>query len=96
MKTISAVKARHGLGNLLNLVSLKHESYVIERSGVKMAVLSPYAPEADQAPSLPNQEAGDPERAGKLDIRDLAGIGAELWTGEDAVDYIRRERDAWD
>lgn len=88
MKTISAVKARHGFGDLLNRVSLKHESFVIERAGVKMAVLGPVSP--------PERRAADPEREGRLDLRDLAGIGADLWAGEDAVAIIRRERDAWD
>jgi len=33
--TVSAVKARQNLGELLNIVSLKHEDVIIERAGKK-------------------------------------------------------------
>ncbi len=38
--TVSAVKARQNLGELLNLVSIKHEEVIIERAGKKMARLT--------------------------------------------------------
>ena len=37
--TVSAVKARQNLGELLNLVSIKHEEVIIERAGKKIARL---------------------------------------------------------
>lgn len=37
--TVSAVKARQNLGELLNLVSIKNEEVIIERAGKKMARL---------------------------------------------------------
>lgn len=38
--TVSAVKARQNLGELLNLVSIKHEEVIIERAGKKIAKLT--------------------------------------------------------
>jgi plasmid stability protein len=31
-----------------------------------------------------------------LDIRELEGLGKELWQGIDPVEYIRAERDSWE
>ena len=38
--TVSAVKARQNLGELLNIVSLRHEDVIIERAGKKIARLT--------------------------------------------------------
>ncbi len=29
-------------------------------------------------------------------ILDLEGLGRELWTGMDAAEHVKKERDAWD
>ncbi len=89
MKSVSAVEARQGFGKLLNMVSLRHESFVIERAGRKLAVISPY--EEAPIPPMAREPGG-----GKLDIRGLAGLGADLWTSHDADEYIRKERAAWE
>lgn len=47
---------------------------------------------ADEA-SLHN-EPGTTPRSPKL--LDLAGLGAEIWQGVDAGDYVRELRDEWD
>jgi hypothetical protein len=47
---------------------------------------------ADQASQHP--EPVMPTRAPKL--LDLAGLGAEIWQGVDAGDYVRELRDEWD
>lgn len=39
LKRISATKARQNLGQLLNEVSLRGDSYIIERAGKPLAVL---------------------------------------------------------
>ncbi len=88
MKTVSAVEARKGLGHLLNLVSLKRETIVIERAGEKMAVLKAY----DSKPE--KRKANQSE--GKLNLLNLAGIGGEIWGDMDADQYIRLERSQWD
>ena len=92
MKSISAVEARKGLGMLLNRVHLRHETFVIERAGKKIAVLQAYEPGA----SLSDQ--GDKDRRipeGKLDIRDVAGLGADIWKSVDADEYVAKERAEW-
>lgn len=38
--TVTAVKARQNLGELLNLVSIKHEEVIIERAGKRIAKLT--------------------------------------------------------
>jgi len=87
MKTVSAVEARKGLGHLLNLVSLKRETIVIERAGEKMAVLKAY----DSGPNKKRTAS----REGKLDLLDLAGLGGEIWTGVDVGEYLCQERAQW-
>ena len=85
MKTISAVEARQQLGSLLNLVSLTHETVVIQRAGKNIAILSEYQP----------QRPGLEPSAGKTDIRALEGLGADVWQGMDVGDYLRKEREQW-
>jgi hypothetical protein len=87
MKTISAVDARKGLGHLLNLVSIKHETIVIERAGEKLAVLKPYDTSKEVEP--------DTARGGRLSLLDLAGVGGEIWAGVDVDQYLQREREQW-
>ena len=82
---VSAVDARKNLGHLLNLVSLTHEQVIIERAGKKMAVLTEY----NDKP-----ETSAPKR--KLDIRDIRGLGKEIWHTVDVDEYIRNERDSWE
>ena len=81
-QSISAVKARQKLGEILNRVALRHEEIIIERAGKKIARLSPI----DNEKSRPQ---------GKLDFRKAAGLGKEIWEGMDVDDYLRRERDSW-
>lgn len=35
-------------------------------------------------------------RRKKRSILELEGLGAEIWEGIDAQEYVRREREAWD
>ena len=39
--TITAIKARQNLGELLNRVSLRHDEFIIERGGKPMAAVIP-------------------------------------------------------
>ena len=87
MKTVSAVEARKGLGHLLNLVSLKRETIVIERAGEKMAVLKAYDSGANKKTAA--------SREGRLDLLDLAGLGGEIWAGVDVGEYLTQERAQW-
>ena len=80
--TVSAVDARRRLGELLNRVSLAHEEITIERAGKEVAKLVEISTPASR-------------HEGKLDLRKAAGLGAELWQGVNADEYIRQERDQW-
>jgi hypothetical protein len=40
--------------------------------------------------------AADDENTGELSIMDLHGLGAEIWQGIDAQQYVNELRDEWD
>ncbi len=80
--TASAVEARRNLGRLLNIVSLTHDDVVIERDGKPIARLIP----CDRAPAA---------ASAKLDLRQAAGLGKELWRQLDVDAYVREERQTW-
>jgi antitoxin (DNA-binding transcriptional repressor) of toxin-antitoxin stability system len=82
-ETISAVEARQKLGEILNKVALMRKEIVIERAGKKIARLCP----VDENPVRP---------AGKLDFRNAAGLGEQLWKNTDVESYILREREEWE
>lgn len=91
MKSVSAVEARQGLGMLLNRVHLQNETFVIERAGKKIAILQAY-------PETVSEKARTPEiriPEGKLDIRNLAGLGSEIWKDMNVDEFISGERDGW-
>ena len=81
---VSAVEARRNLGKFLNVVSLTHDDVVIERAGKAIARLSAY------------EDHPSPVPRGKLDLRNIRGLGKELWSREDADSYVEQERKAWD
>ena len=99
--TVTAVKARQNLGELLNLVSIKHEEVIIERAGKKIARLTaiedstvsePVAQEyAVKTKSGRVRKSGDladiPEGAvpDRPDILDLCGLGQELWENKGVI-----------
>ena len=82
---VSAVDARRTLGELLNRVMIANDEIVIERAGKKVAKLVRCDTKTD------HQQQSE----GKLDIRNSAGLGKELWNALDVDDYIRQERDSW-
>lgn len=84
--TVTAVEARHKLGHLLNLVSLTHSKVIIERAGKKIAILSEYADSDTTASSS----------AGKLDIRNIRGLGKEVWGAINVDEYLKQERNSWE
>ena len=81
---VSAVDARRTLGELLNRVMIANDEIVIERAGKKVAKLVRCDYQSDQQ-----------QHQGKLDFRNSAGLGKELWETLDVDDYIRQERNSW-
>ncbi|NOU35449.1 MAG: type II toxin-antitoxin system Phd/YefM family antitoxin [Kiritimatiellaceae bacterium] len=93
--TVTAVKARQNLGELLNLVSIKHEEVIIERAGKKIARLTAIE---ESAVSEPVAEAYAVKKKGgsKIDFSEFFGT----WDDEEyrrvteAVNEFRRLRGA--
>lgn len=83
MEKVSALEARKNLGRLLNIVLLKNEDVLIERSGKPVAKLT-------------SIESGRTSSSGKRDFRKLKGVGKELWKKVNADDYISGERNQWE
>lgn len=73
--TVSAVKARQNLGELLNIVSIRHEDVIIERAGKKVARLTSVEPEdnAIHEPMVKNYTARK-EQTGTIDFSDIFGM----------------------
>lgn len=82
-ESVSAVEARQKLGELLNRVDLLNEEVIIERAGKKIARLSPI-------------KSVKSRTRGKLDFRNAAGLGKEIWENIDVEAYIQQERQEWD
>ncbi len=82
-ENVSAVNARRSLGKLLNLVSLKHEEFVIERAGKPLAKLSPCGTRTN-------------EHHAKLDFTKARGLGKDLWRNINTTEYLQQEREEWD
>lgn len=71
--TVTAVKARQNLGELLNLVSIKHEEIIIERAGKKIARLTAIE---ESAVNEPVAEAYAVKK-GKIDLSEFSGTWSE-------------------
>ncbi len=80
---ISAVDARRSLGHLLNIVVLRQEEVIIERSGKPVARLTGF-PESGATSD------------GRLDFRRSRGLGKALWQTVSTEAYLNEERSAWD
>lgn len=78
--TVSAVKARQNLGELLNIVSIKHEDVIIERAGKKIARLTSVETESG-AVNEPVAEKyatrDEKDKTGKIDLSEFFGTWSE-------------------
>jgi prevent-host-death family protein len=77
--TVTAVKARQNLGELLNLVSIKHEDVIIERAGKKIARLTSVEPETDtvQESAEATYATRNEKKKGKIDLSEFFGTWSE-------------------
>ncbi len=71
--TVTAVKARQNLGELLNLVSIKHEEIIIERAGKKIARLTAIEESAVNEPVAEDYAV----KKGKIDLSEFSGTWSE-------------------
>ncbi|MBT4290884.1 MAG: type II toxin-antitoxin system Phd/YefM family antitoxin [Deltaproteobacteria bacterium] len=83
MEKVSALEARRNLGRLLNIVLLKKEDVIIERSGTPVAKLTT----CDSTSKQPT---------GQIDFRKMKGVGKNIWKKNNSEEYIAREREQWD
>jgi len=75
-KSVSAMEVRQNFGQILNEVSLLGEIVTIERAGKAIARIVPVHYEEKL----------------KLDFRDIGKLPSEIWSGEDAEEYLNIER----
>ncbi|MEQ8223909.1 MAG: type II toxin-antitoxin system prevent-host-death family antitoxin [Candidatus Eremiobacterota bacterium] len=78
LKTISAMKARQNLGQIMNEVSIRSDSYIIERNGKPLVAIVPVS-------FLEEQEL---KKKGFLNLLDKAQSNSNV-TEEDIQDDIR-------
>ena len=55
----------------------------------------PHREKTDLLAELANQVRDTARTEGTRDIMELEGLGAEIWEGIDAQEYIDRERASW-
>ncbi len=86
MKVVSVMKVRKSLGEILNEVNLKSETFILERGGKPIAKLSPL-------------EDGNYTNSSNLRIKslhDLKGLNPGTKRGEDPNNWLHKERENWD
>lgn len=86
MKSISVMKVRRHLGSLLDEVRLNSETFILERSGKAIAMLTPVRDTAN-----PSTDVARRLRA----IKDLADLNAKTKRSENIDGWLQRERDNW-
>lgn len=86
MKVISVMKVRKSLGQILDEVNLRSETFILERSGKAIAKLGPLTPE-------------DQPDVGSLRIKalqDLKSLNMETGRSRDIDEWLDKERNGWD
>lgn len=86
MKVISVMQVRKRLGEILDNVNLKAETYILERAGKPIAKLSPI-------------NADNPRSAGDLRLKvlkDLKGLNAGTDRGKNPDGWLNDERREWE
>lgn len=85
MKVISVMKVRKSLGEILDEVNLKSETFILERAGKAIAKLSPLTSEDTESNSNLQRKA----------LRDLKGLNPGTERSQDASSWIEHERNEW-
>ena len=87
MKTISAMDMRKHMGEYLDEVRLKSETFILERAGKAIAMLMPIA----------NSTSGkhDDIQVKMKALKQLSGISAHNPRSDDINQWLQNERDSW-
>lgn len=86
MKTVSAMDVRRGLGGILDEVRLKSETFILERAGKAIAMITPI--ERGESPS-------DQQGMRLAIINELKGVHSASARGEDVGEWLNSEREDW-
>jgi len=87
MRTIPVMEVRRHLGSLLDEVRLKSETFVLERAGKAIAMLTPVVHE-----ETPSAATSRRLRA----VRELTGIHPDSERTPDIDAWLQRERGSWE
>jgi len=87
MQTIPVMEVRRHLGSLLDEVRLKSETFILERAGKPIAMLTPVA-----QPETPSDATSRRLRA----VRDLAGCHTNSERTSDVDGWLQHERENWE
>ena len=87
MKTISAMDMRKHMGEYLDEVRMKSETFILERSGKAIAMLTPI--------SRTNSENQDGICVKMNALKQLNGISAIDPRSNEPDEWLSKERDSW-
>jgi antitoxin (DNA-binding transcriptional repressor) of toxin-antitoxin stability system len=86
MKVISVMKVRKSLGEILDEVNLKSETFILERAGKPIAMLSP----------LQSAQESDKNKLALKALRDLKSLNPHTERSGNPSVWLEREREDWD
>lgn len=85
MKVISVMKVRKSLGEILDEVNLKSETFILERAGKAIAKLGP----------LTDGVQTDSADLSLKALRDMKSLNPGTERGNTAQDWLEAERESW-
>lgn len=85
MKTISVMKVRRSLGEILDEVNLKSESFILERAGKPIAKLVPLDSVSEHQVNRRTMKA----------VKELKGLNPGTERGESPDAWLEDERGSW-
>jgi antitoxin (DNA-binding transcriptional repressor) of toxin-antitoxin stability system len=86
VKVISVMKVRQSLGQILDEVNLKSETFILERAGKPIAKIIPMNSEGPQGNLSLNLKA----------LRDLKGLNPQSERSSDPSEWLDKERGEWE
>ncbi len=85
MKIVSVMKVRKSLGEILNEVNLKSETFILERAGKPIAKLSP----------LKDEQYTNSQNLRLKSLHDLKGLNPKTDRGKNPDEWLKKERESW-
>ncbi|MDC7223010.1 MAG: type II toxin-antitoxin system Phd/YefM family antitoxin [Spirochaetales bacterium] len=85
MRNISVMKVRKSLGEILDEVNLKSETFILERAGKPIAKLMP----------LDSLSENQSNRLSLKALKDLKGLNVGTERSKDPARWLTEERESW-